>query len=111
MARKAIPELTILKVLSRQSRKCNHCFNKLETTADGVKLYDIDHIEMHSLTKNNDVSNLQALCLCCHRVKTTHEIRERRKHYKDTSCDLKIVNKVKPECNIFSKFKYNFNSA
>jgi 5-methylcytosine-specific restriction endonuclease McrA len=31
---------------------------------------EIDHIEEYSLTQNNHPSNLQALCPCCHRVKT-----------------------------------------
>lgn len=32
--------------------------------------YDIDHIEEFSLTQNNEMSNLQALCKACHSVKT-----------------------------------------
>ena len=48
--RKKIPEIIILKVLKRQTLKCNICFKKLETTNDGVKLFDIDHIEMFSLS-------------------------------------------------------------
>jgi len=32
--------------------------------------YHIDHIVEHSLTQNNEISNLQALCLNCHTVKT-----------------------------------------
>ena len=36
----------------------------------GEEGYQIDHIVEHSLTQNDDESNLQALCLSCHSVKT-----------------------------------------
>ena len=32
--------------------------------------YEIDHIDEFSRTNNNDVDNLQLLCVCCHKVKT-----------------------------------------
>jgi len=32
--------------------------------------YEIDHIDEFSKTYNNDLSNLQLLCACCHSVKT-----------------------------------------
>ncbi len=32
--------------------------------------YEIDHIVEFSLTNNDDISNLQALCKSCHTVKT-----------------------------------------
>src|SRR5437868_14377951 len=32
--------------------------------------YEIDHIEEFSISKNNNIKNLQALCLPCHNVKT-----------------------------------------
>ena len=32
--------------------------------------YEIDHIDEFSKTYNNDLSNLQLLCVCCHKVKT-----------------------------------------
>jgi len=32
--------------------------------------YEIDHIEEFSLTQNNNINNLQALCRSCHAVKT-----------------------------------------
>jgi len=34
--------------------------------------YEIDHITEWSLTKDDSLENLQALCLMCHRVKTTN---------------------------------------
>jgi len=41
--------------------------------------YEIDHIIEFSETQDDKVSNLQALCLPCHRVKTTRFNREKRK--------------------------------
>jgi len=32
--------------------------------------YEVDHIEEFSKTHNNNLSNLQLLCACCHKVKT-----------------------------------------
>ncbi len=34
--------------------------------------YEIDHIIEHSLTQNDDINNLQALCKSCHTVKTNN---------------------------------------
>lgn len=98
MPRKKIPELTKLKVLASQNYECNYCFEQLVSTKDRIPLYDIDHIEMHSISKNDDISNLQALCLDCHRVKT---VRERRKHKNKplgVVCDL--------ENNRFREFQF-----
>ena len=44
-----------------------------------VSGYDIDHIIELADGGNNDTSNLQALCPCCHRVKTSASARARRK--------------------------------
>jgi hypothetical protein len=32
--------------------------------------FEIDHIDEFSKTKDNELSNLQLLCPCCHKVKT-----------------------------------------
>ena len=32
--------------------------------------YEIDHISEYCISKNNDITNLHALCISCHRVKT-----------------------------------------
>lgn len=104
MSRKKIPEEIKLKVVASQSHECSYCFKSLETTTDGIPLYDIDHIEMHSLTQNNEIDNLQALCLNCHRVKSVREMRERRKHYKSVSCtDIPLETHID---NRFNKFKF-----
>jgi hypothetical protein len=48
--------------------------------------YDIDHIEEWSVSKNDDTSNLQALCLCCHKIKTKNFLMHKKN-------DSKIVEK------------------
>jgi len=45
-----------------KSEKNKGCFDKSG--------YAVDHIIEYSLTKNNDITNLQALCASCHAVKT-----------------------------------------
>jgi len=42
--------------------------------------YEIDHIDEFSKTHNNDLSNLQLLCVCCHKVKT--------KLFMDNKCEF-----------------------
>jgi hypothetical protein len=44
--------------------------NKGRQGSFGEEGYQIDHIIEHSLTQNDNESNLQALCLSCHSVKT-----------------------------------------
>jgi hypothetical protein len=40
--------------------------------------YDFDHIDEHSITSNNSISNIQALCPNCHRVKTKKFMRNKQ---------------------------------
>ena len=42
-------------------------------------LYEIDHIKEFSLTKNDSLKNLQALCLNCHRIKTSRFMAEKNR--------------------------------
>ena len=53
-------------------------------------LFDIDHINDYSESKNNSFVNKQILCLYCHRMKTNH-----RKKYKTLSASE--VNQFKPQ--------------
>ena len=53
-------------------------------------LFDIDHINDYSESKNNSFENKQILCLYCHRMKTNH-----RKKYKTLSASE--VNQFKPQ--------------
>ena len=73
------------RVAARQEYRCankneskirgldNYCcpFNVMDKVFDESG-YDIDHIEEFAESKNNDISNLQALCINCHRVKKWH---------------------------------------
>lgn len=43
---------------------------KTRTTDDGLE-YDLDHIKEYSKSGNNAISNMQPLCLQCHRFKTS----------------------------------------
>ena len=51
--------------------------------------YAIDHIIEYSLTKNNDVTNLQALCPSCHAVKTKKFMQVKNKKINDDIDDKK----------------------
>jgi 5-methylcytosine-specific restriction endonuclease McrA len=112
MSRKKIPDYVRGQVLINQEYFCNHCDTKLEVTCDGIPLYDIDHIEMHADTKNDDLSNLQALCLPCHRIKSVREIRQRRKKYKFVADvhSKEIVSLTNKKPNPFDKFKFDTKS-
>jgi hypothetical protein len=61
----------------------------------GEEGYQIDHIVEHSLTQNDDESNLQALCLSCHSVKT------RRFMIKSTTENTENVNKEEKEAEVY----------
>ena len=71
-------------IVARQNNKCaNNPFNPAINLFDykcpfwiynngdfDYSGYDIDHIEEFSITQNNELENLQALCHNCHSVKT-----------------------------------------
>lgn len=40
--------------------------------------YEIDHIREWSITRDDSPENLQALCICCHRVKTDRFMSKKR---------------------------------
>jgi len=104
--RKAIPLYVKDLVIFKQNNKCNICLSLLQKTKEGVKLFDIDHIQMHCIKQNNCVTNLQALCLDCHRTKT---VLERRQMRSTKNQDEKIVNfeaKEIGENNRFKKFAF-----
>lgn len=44
--------------------------NKTRKGSFGEEGYHIDHIKEFCISKNNDIKNLQALCVSCHSVKT-----------------------------------------
>lgn len=47
----------------RHSSECSRCGYK-----DNVKMLDVDHIDCNR--KNNEIDNLQVLCVWCHALKT-----------------------------------------
>lgn len=107
MTRKKIPVHVKGKLLIEQDYRCNICTNKLQETPDGIPLYDIDHIEMHSISKNDSIENLQAICLTCHRIKTVRELQERRRKTRvlDIIPEERIILTNKP--NPFEMFKFD----
>lgn len=63
--RKQFSKLTKKKILEIQRNRCANCGKKL-------KIWDFDHIDDDRT--NNDISNCQALCPACHRLKTKRKI-------------------------------------
>ena len=67
--RRAFTQVTKEQVLRRQNHTCNMC-------GLGSQHWDFDHIGSRG---DNSASNCQALCLDCHRTKTTREARESKR--------------------------------
>jgi 5-methylcytosine-specific restriction endonuclease McrA len=74
-----ISEKVKKEILKRQENKCANKDNingykcllwKYEGGNFDSAKYEFDHIEEYSLTQNNSVNNIQALCPNCHAVKT-----------------------------------------
>lgn len=61
-------------IILRQRGDCNVCKEPLQSFAGKIPLYDIDHIIPKCNGGSNDAINLQAICLPCHRRKTSMEI-------------------------------------
>ena len=90
------------EVVERQGNRCannpfNPCINLSDYKCPFWMLngglfdssgFDIDHIEEFSITGNNDINNLQALCKCCHSVKTKKYMKYVKTNLKLTSRDL-----------------------
>lgn len=60
------------ELLMRQECKCNKCGTLLS-----LNNYDSDHVIPWYISFDNSDSNLQILCLICHRTKTKKEHKER----------------------------------
>ena len=65
--RKKTTLLTFKKLGEKQSWKCNLCRQSLESTAQ------VDHIQPLWLGGDNEIDNLQILCVSCHAKKTQQE--------------------------------------
>jgi hypothetical protein len=111
-SRKTIPRYVRAKILIRQSNVCNICFCPLQTNINNIPLYDIDHLVRHCETQNDDIDNLQAICLVCHRIKTVCELRDAQ-----VSAQASVQTKTKTKTNanaktmidknMFRSFMYN----
>ena len=67
--RRAFSPETKQKALRRQNYRCNDC-------GISPEFWDFDHIGDRS---DNSLRNCQALCLNCHRKKTTREARQKKR--------------------------------
>ena len=90
----------------KQKRRCAHCDELLRCTEDGIPLYDYDHIIPLCDFGSNEFSNLQILCLECHRIKSIRERREK------ANSRIKSINRKVEEVpinknNRFIDFKYD----
>ena len=59
-----LSEVERRKVAWSQDYKCNHCHDKLPFT------FEVDHIRALSLSGEDCIDNMQALCNNCHAAKT-----------------------------------------
>jgi len=59
--------------------------------------YEIDHIEELSISNNNNITNLQALCRSCHLVKTKRFMNNNNKDRKNVPA---LSNNTSSICNI-----------
>jgi hypothetical protein len=55
-----------------QKMKCNIC-NDVLKFKNGVALFDLDHVVPYCISFDDNITNLQCICLDCHRYKTTTE--------------------------------------
>jgi hypothetical protein len=92
-----VRESTKKLIVGAQSQKCNNSpgsnLKRLEKYKcpmwifnEGIfdeGSYEIDHIVEWSISKNDDINNLQALCPNCHRVKTRKFCADKRKDDKN----------------------------
>jgi len=76
LGRKTISAAVRLALLIRQDHRCNICSIWLRTSVEDIPMYDIDHRVRHCETQNDSSENLQAICLNCHRIKTSKEARQ-----------------------------------
>ena len=70
-----------IRVLWRQQMKCNIC-----STGFMSREWDIDHVIPIFSGGTNDIDNLQALCLDCHREKTRDDMQSGNHPYQWLDC-------------------------
>lgn len=93
MVSKYIPTIIKKMIAMSQNNKCANSPSNKSTMFNGYKCllwkhnkgyfdnsgYQIDHIIEYCISKNNHISNLQALCPNCHSVKTNIFIKNKNK--------------------------------
>lgn len=91
--RKHISQYIKNRVLARQTFRCANSASVQLKGLEGYECplvqarqgtfdesgYEIDHVQELSSGGSNDLENLQALCVACHRVKTARFLSERRR--------------------------------
>jgi 5-methylcytosine-specific restriction endonuclease McrA len=93
MYKRSLSEINKQAILARQENKCANNINAPAYNLSSYKCllwkyndgyfdeagYEFDHIDELSLTGNNKITNIQALCPNCHSVKTKKFMRNKRK--------------------------------
>ena len=82
--RRAIGQKERKEVWMNQKKTCNLCHNKCDK-------YEIDHVTALWKKGTNDKTNLQALCVPCHKLKTSLEAAERVFDADNTKSDFNDV--------------------
>jgi 5-methylcytosine-specific restriction endonuclease McrA len=103
MNNRKIPELIKKKLIFNQKYKCIKCCILLPYT------YEIDHIVPYSISKNNEINNLQALCPNCHALKTKEDNINIRKWKSDNLMDIETSTYFTCYCNPGFKWKNERN--
>ena len=75
----------------QKTLKCNLCKKNVFYDKFGYKMFDIDHILPRHLNGTNKISNLQILCLMCHRQKTNLENYNLKKNKKNLKKKIKKI--------------------
>lgn len=104
MSKRKVSESVKKQVAGRQRYKCATIPNyncPLKNEPFDEAGYDIDHIIELRNGGSNDISNLQALCPACHRVKTTRNTAKVSETiqptlYKEININGKIIRLVTP---------------
>src|ERR1044071_3370307 len=74
--------------------------------------YEIDHIVEHSISGNDNIENVQALCKMCHSVKTRIFMRTKKSSSKKSSSKFLFKKSSKPSKKSLSKkSKYSPNKS
>lgn len=73
----AIPPRVKLRIIDRQGGRCGACVRKLGMSGEAI---EFDHVLALVLGGAHREANLQALCMFCHREKTTQDVAQKAKN-------------------------------